>query len=266
MKAKNPPILELGKYAKLKGLVDDPSLSLHALAGVVLRKSFSIPHITSYPVSVTSSSEQSRFLFEEIDCQWQIYLSLSRHDSFGLPLQPIQAATHGQLVTLVQGCKPIAEGSIVGQHNGYLDAVMDDQGHTKRINVSASRSLVQISKMSKLTHFYFCSDYISASRFLFRGQFIHCTSRPWNKSSPMAHRLLLLPRNFIPVVKLLLFDPLLSYMHLQFLPRLSPTMKWNLPSPIHRSNLPMIRRKHNILKMTLSRRTAQILRVINIAN
>ncbi|KAJ7759708.1 hypothetical protein B0H14DRAFT_2634363 [Mycena olivaceomarginata] len=34
--AKNPPLLDLGKYAKLKGAADEPLSSLHALAGIVL--------------------------------------------------------------------------------------------------------------------------------------------------------------------------------------------------------------------------------------
>ncbi|KAJ7920859.1 hypothetical protein B0H13DRAFT_2419578 [Mycena leptocephala] len=97
--AKNPPLLDLGKYAKLKGATNEPLSSLHALA---------------------ASAAQN---------------------------QQKQAETDGQLVTLVQGCKPVAEGCIIGRHIGYLDAVMDDAGHTKRINVSASRSLIQISKV-----------------------------------------------------------------------------------------------------------------------
>ncbi|KAJ7886129.1 hypothetical protein B0H14DRAFT_2563454 [Mycena olivaceomarginata] len=146
VKAKNAPILELGKYAKLKGVVDDPTVSLHALAGAILRNSFSIPHFSPYPWSHSTSSVQDEFLFKEVDCIWQISLSLHCRDSLGLPLQPAQAQTHGQLVTLVHGCKPVAEGSIVGHHPGYFDAVMDDEGHTKRINISASRSLIEISK------------------------------------------------------------------------------------------------------------------------
>ncbi|KAJ7790501.1 hypothetical protein B0H14DRAFT_2625938 [Mycena olivaceomarginata] len=94
LKDKTPPIIDLEKYAKLKGAVDQPSASLHALAGIQK-----------------------------------------------------QAQTDGQLVTLVQGYKPIAEGCIVGQHPGNFDAVMDDNGHTARINVSSSRSLIQISKV-----------------------------------------------------------------------------------------------------------------------
>ncbi|KAJ6603953.1 hypothetical protein B0H10DRAFT_2229471 [Mycena sp. CBHHK59/15] len=145
-KAKNAPILDLGKYAKLKAVVDDPSVSLSALSGLVLRKSFSFPYHLSYPWSLTPA-EQNTLLFREIDCQWQIYLALSHLDSLGLPLQPTQSVTHGQRVTLIQACKPVAEGSIVGHHPGYLDTIMDEHGLTKRINVSASRSLIEISKV-----------------------------------------------------------------------------------------------------------------------
>ncbi|KAK6972117.1 hypothetical protein R3P38DRAFT_3486993 [Favolaschia claudopus] len=83
----------------------------------------------------------------ELECLWEIYVTLSKLDSVGLRLQQTQAETNGQLVTLVQACKPVAEGSIVGQHEGYLDAVMDDEGNTKRINISRSRSLIKISKV-----------------------------------------------------------------------------------------------------------------------
>ncbi|KAJ7914555.1 hypothetical protein B0H13DRAFT_2270697 [Mycena leptocephala] len=114
--AKNPPLLDLGKYAKLKGATDEPLSSLHALAGIILNRAFSMPE---FPSSVAASAAQN---------------------------QQKQAETDGQLVTLVQGYKPVAEGCIIGRHIGYLDAVMDDAGHTKRINVSASRSLIQISK------------------------------------------------------------------------------------------------------------------------
>lgn len=146
LNSSNPPILDLGKLAKLKAVVNEPSVSLHALAGIILRNSFDIPNFTQYPWSAPTP-EQITFLFQEIECQWQIYLSLSRLGSLGLPLQLIQAQTHGQLVTLVQACKPIAEGSIIGHHPGYLDAIMDVQGNTKRINVSTSRSLITISKV-----------------------------------------------------------------------------------------------------------------------
>ncbi|KAJ7789273.1 hypothetical protein B0H14DRAFT_3162136, partial [Mycena olivaceomarginata] len=141
----NPPLLHLGKYAKLKGLLVTSTVSLHDLAGIVLQKCFTVPQISSE--SSPWVLPTSEFLFTELNCLWCIYISLSSLDSVGLPLQPIQARTHGQLVTLVQACKPVAEGSIVCNHIGYLDAAMDDEGHTKRVNVSSSRSLIRISKV-----------------------------------------------------------------------------------------------------------------------
>ncbi|KAJ7874976.1 hypothetical protein B0H14DRAFT_2569005 [Mycena olivaceomarginata] len=96
-KAKNPPILDLGMYAKLKGV-------------------------------------------------WCIYATIDQLNDLGLPLQPTQATKPRQLVTIVQACKPVAEGSLA-EHPGYLHAVMDDNGTTKKINVTPSRSVVLISKV-----------------------------------------------------------------------------------------------------------------------
>ncbi|KAJ6557626.1 hypothetical protein B0H19DRAFT_1376305 [Mycena capillaripes] len=144
LKDKTPPIIDLEKYTKLKGAIDQPSASLQALAGIVLGRAFPLP---TCPMYAPASSAYNQSLCDEIDCQWQIFISLLQRNSIGLPLQQKQAETDGQLVTLVQGCKPIAEGCIIGQHPGYLDAIMDDNGHTTRINVSSSRSLIQISKV-----------------------------------------------------------------------------------------------------------------------
>ncbi|KAK6985101.1 hypothetical protein R3P38DRAFT_3450499 [Favolaschia claudopus] len=139
---KNPSILDLAKYAKLKGRVDSPLASLHDLAGAILHKSFSIPAPAAPWVAPSS-----QLMSAELECLWEIYVTLSKLDSVGLRLHQTQAETNGQLVTLVQACKPVAEGSIVGQHEGYLNAVMDDEGNTKRINISRSRSLIKISKV-----------------------------------------------------------------------------------------------------------------------
>lgn len=181
LKAKDAPILDLGKYSKLKGATNDPLLSLHALAGIVLQQSF------SPSAALSSSLAHQTCYFDEIDCQWQIFLSLHRRDSIGLPLQPIQAKTHGQLVTLVQGCKPVAEGSIVGHHPGYIDAATDEFGGKKRINVSPSRSLITISKVSHhgLTQPSFKSDF----RFWSRGPYTHCINRLSNGFSTMVQML-----------------------------------------------------------------------------
>ncbi|KAK7017601.1 hypothetical protein R3P38DRAFT_3559537 [Favolaschia claudopus] len=109
---KNPSILDLAKYAKLKGRVDSPLASLHDLAGAILHKSFSIP-APATPWVAPSSQTMSA----ELECLWEIYVTLSKLDSVGLRLQQTQAETNGQLVTLVQACKPVAEGSIVGSRS-----------------------------------------------------------------------------------------------------------------------------------------------------
>ncbi|KAJ7806946.1 hypothetical protein B0H14DRAFT_2610116 [Mycena olivaceomarginata] len=64
--------------------------------------------------------------------------------------KPTQATKPGQLVTIVQACKPVAEGSLA-EHPGYLHTVMDDNGTTKKINVTPSHSVVLISKCYTLT-------------------------------------------------------------------------------------------------------------------
>ncbi|KAJ7707928.1 hypothetical protein B0H16DRAFT_1824162 [Mycena metata] len=57
LKTRNPPILDLGKYAKLKGVFEDPSISLVALAGAVLKMSFIAPQFQPYPWLSRMASE-----------------------------------------------------------------------------------------------------------------------------------------------------------------------------------------------------------------
>ncbi|CAK5276222.1 unnamed protein product [Mycena citricolor] len=134
LKSRTMPFLDLGKLARLKGVVNDHNASLHALAGTVLKRSF-----TPSQIGIGVS--------DMIDCQWQIFTALHGKDAVGLPLTPEQVTSHGTLVTLVLGCKPVAEGYIVGQHPGYLNAAMDSQGSSKQINITASRSLIHITKI-----------------------------------------------------------------------------------------------------------------------
>jgi hypothetical protein len=47
----------------------------------------------------------------------------------------------------VQSCKPIARGFIVGSHPGYLNIILDNEGQTRRINITASRSLIEITEV-----------------------------------------------------------------------------------------------------------------------
>ncbi|KAJ7797938.1 hypothetical protein B0H14DRAFT_2618393 [Mycena olivaceomarginata] len=61
----NPPLLDLGKYAKLKGLLVTSTVSLHDLAGIVLQKCFTVPQISSE--SSPWVLPTSEFLFTELD-------------------------------------------------------------------------------------------------------------------------------------------------------------------------------------------------------
>lgn len=143
----NPPFIDLGHQAKLTGALEDPNVSLHVLAGIILQKSFTPPSSDPYPWSVDISSAAIQALQVETDCLWQIWSALSIRESVGIKLQSDQLTAHGQLVTLVQGCKPVAHGSIIGNHPGYLDAIMDHDGQKRRINISASRSLIEITEV-----------------------------------------------------------------------------------------------------------------------
>ncbi|CAK5273589.1 unnamed protein product [Mycena citricolor] len=134
LRTRSSSIFDLGKLAKLKGVVNDDKASLHALAGTVLRQSY-------------MPSQNVSGLSEGIDCQWQIFIALHKRDAVGLPLMSSQSEMDRQLVTLVLACKPVAEGCIVGHHPGHLDVVMDAEGTTKRINMSSSQSLILLTKM-----------------------------------------------------------------------------------------------------------------------
>lgn len=143
----NPSFIDLGYQAKLTGVFEDPNVSLHNLAGAVLKKSFTPPSSEPYPWSVDISLAAIHSLQVEINCIWQIWSVLSACESVGIRLKQDQLTTHGQLITLVQSCKPVANGFIIGEHPGYLDAVMDVDGTTRRINVSSSRSLIEITEV-----------------------------------------------------------------------------------------------------------------------
>ena len=142
----NPaPIIELGQQAKLKGVVTDASLSLHGLVGTVLKKSFTPP-----PLDLTMSwgpDDYTSRLHDQVDSIWQVYASLASQNSVGLCLSKCQEKTHGQLITLCHGDKPVAEGSLVWPHSQFIDAVNNDEGHQSHIKITPSCSLIQITKV-----------------------------------------------------------------------------------------------------------------------
>lgn len=135
--------LDLGYYAKLKGMVSDPYSSLHVLVGSILKNSFSPPLPTNDPWS----SDYTKILHDHVECIWQVYVALGAKDSVGLPLLPYQAQTDGQCVTVCQADKPVAQGVLIWPHAKSLDSPDDEDGNSHSINITASRSLVRLTKL-----------------------------------------------------------------------------------------------------------------------
>jgi hypothetical protein len=154
-------LIELGQHAKLKGIVQNPLISLPALAGTILKKSLT-------PFTSTSNGWHPgyiRHLHEHIECIWQMYLSLREQDSIGLPLIQAQAQAHGQLVTLFHSQKPVAEGYIIWPHSGFLNVVKDDHGTMQRLNITPTRSLIQLTQI--LTPGYIHSPHKQCLQWIF---------------------------------------------------------------------------------------------------
>ncbi|KAK1230322.1 hypothetical protein PQX77_006590, partial [Marasmius sp. AFHP31] len=138
-------ILDLSQFAKLKGVVKDVRLPLSSLAPVVLQCRFPLPDdIRHVRWSLKLEQRHITYLENETECLWQIYTSLARLPSVGLPLQSPDVFV-GKLVMLVLGEKEVAEGEVVG-HNGHIMVVKDENGATERINITASRTAIRITK------------------------------------------------------------------------------------------------------------------------
>jgi len=138
----NSSHIELGQYAKLKGLVSHGSAPLQTLVGAVLEKSF-VPPV--FPLSGYWNLEYTTQLHHHIEAIWQVYLSLSQQESVGLPLAPYQKNCNGLLVTLCHSNKPVAEAVLVWPHDKFIQAVDDDTGSLWQINITASHSLIKLT-------------------------------------------------------------------------------------------------------------------------
>ncbi|KAJ3718540.1 hypothetical protein C8R42DRAFT_644315 [Lentinula raphanica] len=139
------PFLDLGRLAKVKGVIQDAYVSLDSLTRAVLKKA--LPQISdiSLPASLLGSSHWSRTSALHVDVMWQTYLSLIQCKSVGLRLHPSE--THpGQLVTLAAACKEVAEGIIL-DHDGKVDVIMDENGNTTQLKITPAYTLVQINKV-----------------------------------------------------------------------------------------------------------------------
>ena len=91
--------------------------------------------------------EYTRSLHHNIEAIWHVYLSLSAKDSVGLPLAPFQTSSNGLLVTLYHSQKAVAEGCLVWPHDGYIEVVDNDMDSCRRINITATRSLIQLTRV-----------------------------------------------------------------------------------------------------------------------
>ncbi|KAF7371680.1 hypothetical protein MVEN_00024200 [Mycena venus] len=84
----NAPVLDIGKHARLKGITEDIHVSLHTLAGIILRRSYT--ELDPKPELAWSicppSSQRLKDLAREVDCIWSLYCSLVPRNSVGLPL------------------------------------------------------------------------------------------------------------------------------------------------------------------------------------
>jgi hypothetical protein len=142
----NASLIDLSQYAKLKGVISDAiSVSLQYLVGSVLKK-YLIP--LKLPVSDPwGPPEYARSLHCNIEAMWQVYLSLSSKNSVGLPLVPFQTSSNGLLVTLYHSQKPVADGCLIWPHNGFIEAIDNDMGSHRRINITPTRSLIQLTRV-----------------------------------------------------------------------------------------------------------------------
>lgn len=136
-------LIDLGQYARLKGAVSSPSASLQVLVGTSLKRSFSSP----VPRPDWGSPSYIMQLHGCIEAVWQVYAALCKENSVGLHLTPLQATKHNLLVTVLHGQKPVAEGFLVFPHPTSIEVVNDEAGGLRRINITPSRSLVQLTKV-----------------------------------------------------------------------------------------------------------------------
>ena len=139
----NASLIDLSQYAKLKGVISDStSVSLQYLVGSILKKYFTP---LTLPVSDRWGPEYTRSLHLNIEAMWQVYFSLSSKNSVGLPLAPFQKSSNGLLVTLYHSQKPVADGCLIWPHDGFIDAIDNSTGSFRRINITATRSLIQLT-------------------------------------------------------------------------------------------------------------------------
>lgn len=131
----------------MKGVVSNALTPLESLAGLVLKKSFVPPPIPAPAPEIWTTSGYIQQLHQQVDCIWQIYLSLAGRDSVGLRLMQSQAQQNGYPVTLFQGDKPVAEGSIIWPCPSYIEVLDSEEGTRRHIRITKTRSLIMLTQV-----------------------------------------------------------------------------------------------------------------------
>ncbi|KAF9052488.1 hypothetical protein BDZ89DRAFT_1032535 [Hymenopellis radicata] len=135
----NPSFIDLGEYVELLMI---PMLRIMLLLAL----------------SELSNSAIDA-LYTETDSIWQLWIALSQREAVGLRLTPNQATLHA---CIGENLKPLRvmrdlRSSLTRPRYAlcedmvplvqYLDAAMDVNGQTRRINITPSRSLIQITEV-----------------------------------------------------------------------------------------------------------------------
>ncbi|KAJ7305660.1 hypothetical protein DFH08DRAFT_976212 [Mycena albidolilacea] len=81
-------VIDLSHVAKVKGVVSNANIPLPTLAGTILKKSLpNFSYLSASEWSIDVKEDGVKKLVEEVDCISQIYESLMKLNSVGLPLQ-----------------------------------------------------------------------------------------------------------------------------------------------------------------------------------
>jgi hypothetical protein len=135
-------VIDLAHIAKIKGAVSDATSSLPILAGTVLKKSSpDLVGLSTLNWSGETQEDNVKKLAQEVDCVSQIYTHLMKMDSVGLPLQPAQICA-GQLIMLVIGKAPLAEGELV-THNGSWPSPLDGV----EMKITSAYAVIRLTKL-----------------------------------------------------------------------------------------------------------------------
>ena len=140
----NDCTIDLGDFAKLKGVTNDARIGLADLSAVVLRKSLSKD--PSLQLSAWSSSElsdsQRKYAALDAYASWSIWKTLSSFSSVGLHIYK-NTMQHHQLISLHAGKKVVAHGRIAADQHKTFSLSPD----SPTIKITSLRLLIEIEEV-----------------------------------------------------------------------------------------------------------------------